>query len=86
MKTADFDFDLPRELIAQRPAAPRDSARLLDAQGRCPPEDSGGITNAWMWLAAHGTPAPDGVDVTDPTQAAPVLWTDDFSNLIRVLR
>ena len=33
MKTADFDFDLPRELIAQRPAEPRDSARLLDAQG-----------------------------------------------------
>jgi S-adenosylmethionine:tRNA ribosyltransferase-isomerase len=32
VKTADFDFDLPRELIAQRPAEPRDSARLLDAQ------------------------------------------------------
>jgi S-adenosylmethionine:tRNA ribosyltransferase-isomerase len=32
MKTADFDFELPRELIAQRPAEPRDSARLLDAQ------------------------------------------------------
>jgi S-adenosylmethionine:tRNA ribosyltransferase-isomerase len=25
-----FDFDLPEELIAQRPASPRDSARLLD--------------------------------------------------------
>ena len=33
MKTADFDFELPRELIAQRPAVPRDSARLLEAQG-----------------------------------------------------
>lgn len=33
MKTADFDFDLPRALIAQNPASPRDSARLLDAQG-----------------------------------------------------
>ena len=32
MKTADFDFDLPRELIAQRPAVPRESALLLDAQ------------------------------------------------------
>lgn len=32
MKTADFDFELPRELIAQRPAVPRESARLLDAQ------------------------------------------------------
>jgi len=32
MKTADFEFDLPRELIAQRPAVPRDSARLLDVR------------------------------------------------------
>ncbi|MHA1600024.1 MAG: tRNA preQ1(34) S-adenosylmethionine ribosyltransferase-isomerase QueA [Alphaproteobacteria bacterium] len=29
MKTADFNFDLPRDLIAQHPAAPRDAARLL---------------------------------------------------------
>ncbi|MFQ5466534.1 MAG: tRNA preQ1(34) S-adenosylmethionine ribosyltransferase-isomerase QueA [Kiloniellaceae bacterium] len=29
MRTDDFDFDLPRALIAQRPACPRDSARLL---------------------------------------------------------
>mgnify|MGYP002716570638 CR=1 FL=1 len=29
MKTADFDFDLPEEHIALRPAEPRDSARLL---------------------------------------------------------
>lgn len=30
MKTADFDFPLPPELIAQEPARPRDSARLLN--------------------------------------------------------
>jgi hypothetical protein len=30
MKTADFDYDLPRESIAQHPAVPRDSARLLE--------------------------------------------------------
>ena len=30
MRTDLFDFDLPEDLIAQRPAAPRDSARLLD--------------------------------------------------------
>ena len=30
MKTADFDYDLPRAMIAQRPASPRDSARLLE--------------------------------------------------------
>ncbi len=32
MKTSDFDFDLPQDLIAQRPAEPRDSARLLDVR------------------------------------------------------
>lgn len=30
MKTDDFDFDLPRHVIAQQPAVPRDSSRLLD--------------------------------------------------------
>lgn len=30
MRVDLFDFDLPDELIAQRPAVPRDSARLLD--------------------------------------------------------
>src|SRR5690606_18907668 len=29
MKTSDFDFDLPRALVAQRPVEPRDAARLL---------------------------------------------------------
>jgi S-adenosylmethionine:tRNA ribosyltransferase-isomerase len=29
MLTADFDFELPRRLIAQQPAEPRDQARLL---------------------------------------------------------
>jgi S-adenosylmethionine:tRNA ribosyltransferase-isomerase len=29
LRTADFDFDLPERLIAQAPARPRDSARLL---------------------------------------------------------
>ncbi len=29
MRTADFDFDLPRELIAQSPAEPREASRLL---------------------------------------------------------
>ncbi|HKY96046.1 MAG TPA: S-adenosylmethionine:tRNA ribosyltransferase-isomerase, partial [Kiloniellales bacterium] len=29
MRTEDFDFELPEALIAQRPARPRDSARLL---------------------------------------------------------
>ena len=29
MRTDDFDFELPRELIAQHPVSPRDAARLL---------------------------------------------------------
>lgn len=33
MKVADFDFDLPQHFIAQRPAAPRDAARLLNVAG-----------------------------------------------------
>lgn len=33
MKLSDFDFDLPDELIALRPASPRDSARLLVVRG-----------------------------------------------------
>jgi S-adenosylmethionine:tRNA ribosyltransferase-isomerase len=33
MKLSDFDFDLPEELIATRPAVPRSSARLLVAEG-----------------------------------------------------
>ena len=33
MKLSDFDFDLPEDLIATRPARPRTSARLLLAEG-----------------------------------------------------
>ena len=33
MKLSDFDFELPEELIALRPANPRDSARLLVVRG-----------------------------------------------------
>lgn len=33
MKVDAFDFDLPRELIAERPAEPRDSSRLLEIDG-----------------------------------------------------
>ena len=33
MKLSDFDFELPEELIALRPAVPRDSARLLVVRG-----------------------------------------------------
>ena len=32
MRVDDFDFELPRERIAERPASPRDSARLLHVE------------------------------------------------------
>ncbi len=32
MKTSHFDYTLPAEAVAQRPAEPRDAARLLDAR------------------------------------------------------
>ena len=34
MKTADFDFDLPPDRIAEHPVKPRDAARLLDVAER----------------------------------------------------
>jgi S-adenosylmethionine:tRNA ribosyltransferase-isomerase len=42
MRTSDFDFDLPRELIAQHPAEPRDAARLLHVGA---PESSTGLAD-----------------------------------------
>ncbi|WP_029087171.1 tRNA preQ1(34) S-adenosylmethionine ribosyltransferase-isomerase QueA [Brevundimonas aveniformis] len=39
MKVSDFDFDLPNDRIALRPASPRDSARLLVVRPGAPLED-----------------------------------------------
>jgi len=36
LEVADFDFDLPRDLIAQHPAARRSASRLLDATAPVP--------------------------------------------------
>lgn len=41
MRVDLFDFDLPQELIALRPARPRDAARMLVAQGDQPFADRG---------------------------------------------
>lgn len=37
MRLADFDYELPADLIAQQPVEPRDAARLLVDQGSSPP-------------------------------------------------
>lgn len=36
MRTSDFDYELPPDLVAQEPIEPRDSARLLVDQGSSP--------------------------------------------------
>ena len=41
MRVDLFDFDLPQELIALRPARPRDAARMLVVRGKEPFEDAG---------------------------------------------
>lgn len=48
MKLSDFDFDLPEDLIATRPASPRSSARMLVAE----PDrlTDGGVTDLLEWL------------------------------------
>lgn len=40
MKTSDFDYELPEELIAQTPAEPRDSSRML-----CYRRDTGEVSH-----------------------------------------
>lgn len=48
MKLSDFDFDLPEDLIATRPANPRSSARLLVADG--PATVDACVTDLVEWL------------------------------------
>ena len=61
MKLSDFDFDLPEELIALRPAVPRDSARLLVVRGAdgvledCLVSDLPALLNAGDMLVANDT-------------------------------
>ncbi|MEQ6204262.1 tRNA preQ1(34) S-adenosylmethionine ribosyltransferase-isomerase QueA [Sulfitobacter sp. HNIBRBA2951] len=48
MKLSDFDFDLPDDLIAVRPAVPRSSARLLVADGTAIHDQT--VTDLTQWL------------------------------------
>lgn len=61
MKLSEFDFHLPEELIALRPAVPRDSARLLVVRGRegkiedCTVRDLPGLLQSGDILVANDT-------------------------------
>ncbi|MDF0601407.1 tRNA preQ1(34) S-adenosylmethionine ribosyltransferase-isomerase QueA [Psychromarinibacter sp. C21-152] len=48
MKLSDFDFDLPDELIATRPARPRSSARMLVAGPTTPADEHVSDLPAWL--------------------------------------
>ncbi|MEO0381323.1 MAG: tRNA preQ1(34) S-adenosylmethionine ribosyltransferase-isomerase QueA [Pseudomonadota bacterium] len=48
MRLSDFDFDLPEDLIATRPAVPRSSARLLVAEGTAIHDQQ--VTDLLEWL------------------------------------
>lgn len=48
MKLSDFDFDLPDDLIATRPARPRRSAKLLVAEGNAISDAV--VTDILQWL------------------------------------
>ena len=56
LRTADFDFHLPPELIAQRPAERRDESRLMIVE-----RDGGRITHARFRDVAGLIPAGDAL-------------------------
>ncbi len=62
MKVSDFDFDLPRELIAARPMEPRDAARLLVIDG--------GLTDARV-TDLPGLLSPGDIVVVNDTKVIP---------------
>ena len=55
MDTAEVDYDLPADAIAQTPVEPRDAARLLIDQGVAEPPTHGhipdlvGLVGPGMW-------------------------------------
>ncbi len=65
MKLADFDYDLPASFIAQTPAEPRDSARLMRLR-----RDSGAISHHYFADIAELL-APDDVLVINDTRVIP---------------
>ena len=60
MRTSDFDFDLPGELIAQRPPAERGQSRLLVL-----PRHDGAIEHTWFSRLGHYLRAGDLLVLND---------------------
>mgnify|MGYP006207481167 CR=1 FL=1 len=88
MKVDLFDFDLPEERIALRPAEPRDSARLLKVAAGSPMEDrgvrdlpAGAELIRQMQLHEHSGLLPVGVIDDDPR-----AWGRTLHELTAVLR
>jgi S-adenosylmethionine:tRNA ribosyltransferase-isomerase len=52
LRVSDFDFDLPEELIALRPASPRDSARLLIVREGAPSFEEATVRDLPSFLEA----------------------------------
>ena len=68
MRVSDFDFELLPELIAQHPAEPRDSARLLHVP----------VNAAFSDLSVRDLPSllqPDDLIVTNDTRVIPARLT-----------
>ncbi|MEM8596704.1 MAG: S-adenosylmethionine:tRNA ribosyltransferase-isomerase, partial [Pseudomonadota bacterium] len=69
MKLSDFDFELPEELIALRPARPRSAARLLVAEGGM--THDAGVRDLPRWLR------PGDVLVFNDTRVIPARLTGE---------
>jgi S-adenosylmethionine:tRNA ribosyltransferase-isomerase len=63
MLVSDFDFDLPQERIALRPASPRDSARMLEVRG--------GTLSDWTFRDLPARLQPGDVLVINDTRVIP---------------
>src|ERR1051326_9052284 len=66
LRLSDYDYDLPRDLIAQYPARPRDSSRLLVVR-----RDGGGLEHRVFRDLPEYLPAGDVIVLND-TKVLPV--------------
>ena len=84
MKTSDFDYNLPEELIAQTPIKDRDHSRLLVYH-----KDSKAIEHKHMTcqeaarLAAAADPVPDEMWLThySPSMVNPMEYIDSIKKI-----